>query len=259
MRPEFSEFSFGYALTESCMRHVREFRPDAPPPNFPTTHEEREVGYDVKMPWADPRGAGDRVTGGCFLFLQFKLCQWITRKRAKECKAKKLCPEFLRMPLMRQNRSLQHERLLAWDNGHREVYYAAPRYYKLVEFENVYRRGRMLAESAFIRPRDIGPIDCRPHCVSFKPQACYGWLFSDPKEVIVSFGIKVIRTIVGNMAVGEARTESVDDVVRELQQFLRELGVPHGDVADDDPFVLLSSLSVAHLGALPLFIHRTER
>lgn len=71
MHPDFSEFSYGYAVTEelATKNNARVIAA----PRFPSFYEEgRKGGYDVKAPLI-----------GKPVFLQFKLSDYLERRNAK--------------------------------------------------------------------------------------------------------------------------------------------------------------------------------
>ncbi len=172
MRAGFSEFSFAYTLTEALVDFRWGARRIVPPPYFPTLPEERHVGYDVRL--GPP---------GDYCFIQFKLCDGMVRHTAKEIAVADLELElpFLRMKLMPSGRSPQHERLVALEEGGERVFYAAPRFYEYDDFVEFYRQNRILENSVFVSPRDIGLLpDAKPHYVSFNSNADFGWVLSEP-------------------------------------------------------------------------------
>lgn len=168
MRPEFSEFSFGYALTEALVdgqQHI--FRP-----TFPTQRQERRGGYDLRL---------DRP--GMPIFLQFKLCHGMTRRSAREYvyHGLPLAIPFLRMSLMPSRLSPQHGLLLELESRGEVVLYAAPRFFRDDDFAAYYGNRVILSHSAFIQPSAIGALpDDADHHVSFDPDARHGWFLSEP-------------------------------------------------------------------------------
>lgn len=174
MRPPFSEFSFGYALTEAL---VRDFQHTVQPV-FPTQREERDVGYDVGLKFLNCPGYP--------IFLQFKLCHRMERRTAKEYAdfGLPLSLPFLRMPIMPRRLSPQHDSLLNWEGRGEEVFYAAPRFFLDKEFTDHYRNRVILDHSAFIRPSAIGVLpDDRDHHIAFDCNAEHGWLLSEPRPL----------------------------------------------------------------------------
>ena len=206
MRATFSEFSFGYAVTEELATHHRRSKRRMPP-QFPTLRQEKSMGYDVKV--SLPSG---------WLFLQFKLCEALVRKTAKEI-AKNHLPlkvPFLRMNLMPAKRSRQHRLLLNLEQKGENVFYAAPRFYKDKEFCLYYQQRHILRNSAFIRPSAIGPLpDCNSHHVSFDRFADFGWFLSEPAEV---------RQILNGEALVERVMENVDYGASVRDRLVETLG-----------------------------------
>lgn len=171
-RNEFSEFSYGFAVTEE-MIHGWGSRLTAVP-YFPTLREEARIGFDVRL---------DR--NGIPLFLQFKISEGMTSRRARECQlGLPMGTPFYRMHLHRMDRSNQHQALLTLEQTGEEVYYVAPRFNRQTEFSLAYFQRRVIARSAFIRPGDIGRIlDNQSHWVAFDQMGRRGWRFSEPVEV----------------------------------------------------------------------------
>ena len=171
MRPGFSEFSYGYALTEALVdgqQHLVR-------PTFPTLRAEGKSGYDLHL---------DRP--GYPLFLQFKLCDGIQSRGAMELKKFRLPLHlpFLRMNLMPARRSQQHSLLLKLESRGETVFYAAPRFFNDNEFASHYRNREMVSHSAFVSPGAIGPLpDEGKHHVAFECGSRKGWLLSDPREL----------------------------------------------------------------------------
>ncbi len=168
MRPEFSEFSFGYALTEALVNGQQHlFRPI-----FPTQRQERRGGYDLRL---DQPGRP--------IFLQFKLCHGMTRRSARECfyHGLPLAIPFLRMPLMPSRLSPHHGLLVELESRGESVLYAAPRFFRDEHFAAYYGNRVILSHSAFIPPSAIGALpDDADHHVSFSPDARHGWFLSEP-------------------------------------------------------------------------------
>ena len=75
MRATFSEFSFGYAVTEELLARQFLSHPISPP-QFPTLRQEKHFGYDVKIPLLSS-----------WVYIQFKLCEVLVLKTAKGNKA----------------------------------------------------------------------------------------------------------------------------------------------------------------------------
>ena len=174
MRPQFSEFSFAYALTEALLDTC----PFRVQPIFPTQRQEGRPGggYDVRLD-----------VPGFPLFLQFELCKGVTRRHPNSAETHpnvNIWPNYLRMDLMPEKRSPQHQLLLDLSRTEPNVFYCAPRFFEYCEFRSHWTTDSVLRYTAFIRPNSIGVLpDRNAHHISFSPQSNYGYLCSEPKEV----------------------------------------------------------------------------
>jgi hypothetical protein len=168
MRPDISEFSYGYALTSEIVQICGATLAGAP--IFPSLRDEGTLGYDLNLPIA-----GDPI------FLQFKLCDFIHRVAAKG--AKLVGVPHYRMHLRSLKHSQQHNLLLGHERKGFTVLYAAPEFHRPEELNDAYLDGQMVRRSAFFQPTAIGRLDDSDHFVSFKAGASIGYRFSDPIEV----------------------------------------------------------------------------
>lgn len=172
LKPDISEFSYGYALTEELVR--RSGLPLTAAPLFPSLLAEGRAGggYDVHLPFV-----------GFPLFLQFKLSDCMIRWSAYECQLGLYTPDFYRMHLRPLKHSQQHDLLLDLESKGYPVYYAAPHFHLPEELNDAYINNQVISRSVFFRPSEIGRLpDDEKHHVSFK----YGspaYLFSEPKLV----------------------------------------------------------------------------
>src|SRR4051812_2702044 len=101
---EFSEFSYGYCLTESLIGGLG--TPLTAAPVFPSLVQEGMLGYDVAL-----------EQPGTPLFLQFKLVHQMVRGNAKEAKRGNFQLPFYRMHLRSNLISDQHRSLLALEQA----------------------------------------------------------------------------------------------------------------------------------------------
>ncbi len=257
MRPQFSEFSFSYALTESLMRRIEQLAPGAKciPPRFYTQNEEAKIGADVRITYAN------RI-----LFLQFKTCNGMVRESAKENSKYHLSLNlpFLRMNLMPRKHSCQHDLLVDLERKKHDVYYAAPRYYEFRRFHDLYDRDKILTHSAFIRPGDIGRLpDNEPHHVSFESSSQFGWFLSEPRgEIGILFGEQVVNQIVSDMKDRPLPEIGINATFEVIQDLLgEERTEEYHALAETEgtPIERLTKLSMRHLGALPIFLYGPER
>ena len=255
MRAGFSEFSFAYALTEGLVTYQRPPYPIVPP-YFPTLYEENRVGYDVVL--SQPC---------CLLFLQFKLCEGMVRETAKEIAVDSLplATPFLRMKLMPSKRSPQHRLLLELERKDERVFYAAPRLYKYSDFSRCYRDRRIVQNSAFIMPSDIGYLpDDNEHHVSFEKSADIGWLLSEPVEVDrILAGDGLIERIMEDLKDERSARERGHIAVERMLTVLAEHEIREDGTTDEDddmPFRRLAFLARQHFDAslVPIYRHSGE-
>lgn len=175
MRLGYSEFSFGYALTENLIRSTSVVPGAAP--DFPNLVQEGQLGYDVRI---------DRPSHP--LYLQFKLPELLTRSTATEIAALALPGihvNFFRMALMRPGRSSQHQLLLDLEAmAPKAVYYGAPAIESVPDFNMAYRRAEVHKRTMFFSPRDIGPLrDDKQHVVAYRLGLPWAWFRSEPKRI----------------------------------------------------------------------------
>jgi hypothetical protein len=158
MRPNISEFSYGYAITEELV-HWQGTRMTAAPV-FPSLYQEGQAGggWDVML-----------KRGGIPLFLQFKLSDCMTRQSAYECQQGWFYPPFYRMHVRPARFSDQHEMLLDLEKSGEEVYYSAPAFHEPWELDQAYISHQVKQRSIWIRPSFIGPLpDIWDHHVAFQ-------------------------------------------------------------------------------------------
>ncbi len=155
MIPTFSEFSYGYAITEELSRGILGNLKGYP--MFPSIKAEGQVGggYDVKLP---------RV--GAPLYLQFKRSHYMVRTYSENWGLFN-APHY-RMYLMRNKYSIQHELLIHLELSGEEVYYIAPEFHTGEELTEYYTNGSVFYNSALFRPSDISHLpDDKRHYVAF--------------------------------------------------------------------------------------------
>lgn len=172
MRPRISEFSYGYAVTESVMHQYSNIVSDAP--IFPSLRREGQNGggFDVQI--------NNRI--GYPLFLQFKLSHKMVYRSAREIRERRLFsrPPFFRMHLRSRYEGNQHEMLVDLDDGQNNVFYIAPYFYEQEELNTLYTSRTILDSSYLIRPQDIGYLpDDKEHHIASEQGALYGFFLSD--------------------------------------------------------------------------------
>lgn len=154
MKPDISEFSYGYAVTEELIQIFNAYIVGAP--IFPSLYEEgKKGGYDVEIPIV-----------GRPIFLQFKLSDYLYKLSAKE--SDKLHVPYYRMHLRPLKHSKQHELLRTLESGGELVFYIAPEFYLPEELNDAYLNQQVLNRSAAFSPNEIGPVDAEDHYVIFE-------------------------------------------------------------------------------------------
>ncbi len=129
MKPEMSEFSYGFAFTNELITapgaHV------VAAPEFPSLQKEGKPGggYDVKIPFGSP------------LFLQFKLSHRLERTNCKEYML--MGGAYYRWHLHALRHSAQHDLLLELESTGSEVYYVAPAFHLSAELNTHYLSKQM--------------------------------------------------------------------------------------------------------------------
>lgn len=169
MRPDFSEFSYGYALTESI---IRQAGGTTTAPIFPSLYEEGQTGggYDVKIQMGTP------------LFLQFKLSHFFSNGRAKQYSH--FNHPYYRFNIMPDKISKQHQMLIDWEKSGEEVFYISPEFHKNDQFNSFYANGTIIENSAAFSPIDIGEInDQENHVVCYRRKDNHGFFFSEPTKI----------------------------------------------------------------------------
>jgi hypothetical protein len=171
-RLEFSEFTFGFALTENFGRQTSL----KAVPVFPSLIEEgtQTGGYDVAIDDGN----------GLPLLLQFKVPQVVNRRSAN-IPVGFPCPYYrahLRCRVNDEGYS-QHSVLLQHERNGYEVYYATPRFHQISALDELFAVGNVVNESAFFRPSDVGDLSDEAHHVAYCAQSDEGWLRSEPAKL----------------------------------------------------------------------------
>jgi hypothetical protein len=146
---QFSEFSYGYAVTQEFQRLYQS--PLKCAPIFPSLQVEGTKGYDVEL----------RMQGltpdapGIPLFLQFKLSERLERRYSGRRDDLYYNPPFFRVKL-RTRRPNQHELLVRLHRHGKEVYYAAPGFHRTSELNENFSENKVVANSVFVKPGSLG-------------------------------------------------------------------------------------------------------
>ncbi len=154
MKATFSEFSYGYAITEELASGSLGSLVGSPV--FPSLRQEGSSGgYDVHLP----------IEGGP-LFLQFKLSNYLSMAVAKEWEV--FGSPYYRMYIRCLLYTQQHRLLLDCQGQGNEVFYVAPAFHRDEELNAAYLARTVSYDSIFVRPSDIGDIeDFDEHYVVF--------------------------------------------------------------------------------------------
>jgi hypothetical protein len=134
MKPDISEFSYGFALTNELIDRYK--LRSAGAPEFPSLYKEgKSGGYDVKL-------------AGILVFLQFKLSDCMVKSSAGESDLLKV--PYYRMHLRPLRHSAQHDLLLALERDDENlVYYAAPEFHKPNELSLAFTARSVSEKTAF--------------------------------------------------------------------------------------------------------------
>lgn len=165
---EFSEFSFGYALTDSLVNAFRNGLGVAPVFANQVAEGKPGGGYDMKLP-----------LNPVPMFFQFKIPSVMTR--ASKHMPSGYSKPYYRMAL-RTSKPNQHQLLVDLAKTQPLVYYATPLFDRVADLDSCFMSKSVQARCAFIRPSTIGKLDSQPHHVSYRKDAPY-WVHSDPKRI----------------------------------------------------------------------------
>ncbi|NEJ94318.1 hypothetical protein [Rhizobium ruizarguesonis] len=208
--PDFSEFTFGYAVT----RHIEEVLGGRlAVPNFPTQVEEADLGYDV-----------DFLAHGVPLVIQYKRSSVMKRRDCKEFDSSHFAylfdnlRPFFRMNLHKHHRYQQHMMLRAFERivggG---VLYCTSSVPNKMELDGYYRAANMFEACTFFTPLGINIPDVYDdHFVSFHPRLPIAYVFSEqgmPFRYADGFASKMI---------GWA-SEGSDDILASVRRFIEDL------------------------------------
>ena len=152
MKSEFSEFSYGFALTHNLL-HLSPSIQVAP--QFPSLVQEGGIGYDVQL------GYPTLPT-----FLQFKLSDYLTRRPAKYWNH--YHEPYFRFDISSLVVSNQHNLLKDLANRGELVYYVAPLFWETTEFNRAFRTNQISARSIWVHVGRLPRLtDYEPHHVTF--------------------------------------------------------------------------------------------
>ena len=160
MKSEFSEFSYGFAVTHGLLK-------DEPSidvaPHFPSLVEEGKVGYDLKLGFP-----------GLPTYIQFKLSDRLTRRPAKYWDY--YHEPYFRFDITPRTVSQQHNLLKDLADNGEEVFYVAPLFWSTNQFDEVFRDSQIAARSMWLPLGQLPYLtDDEPHHVTFTGPADASW------------------------------------------------------------------------------------
>lgn len=145
----FSEFSYGYAVTQEYEQFYA--FPLKAAPIFPSLQDEGTKGYDVEL-----LRRGLQPGSPCVpLFLQFKLSERIERRYTGRPDDAYFTPPFYRVKV-RTRRPDQHRLLTQLQAGGNDVYYIAPGFHRTSDLNENYSNGSVVANSVLVQPLSLG-------------------------------------------------------------------------------------------------------
>jgi hypothetical protein len=172
MEPTFSEFSYGYALTQELASG--RFGSLVAAPIFPSLVREGRAGggYDIQLPFT-----------GVPLFLQFKLSYYLHRSNSLEWE--QYFSPYYRMYLRPLRYSDQHDLLFELERIGSQVFYVAPKFHKVEELNDAYASENVCDRSAFFSPVDIGTLPTiDQHYLTFNSSSVDAFLWSgEPRKL----------------------------------------------------------------------------
>ena len=219
MRPDISEFSYGYALTDELIHW--QGTPIIAAPVFPSLYQEGQPGggYDVML-----------QRPGIPLFIQFKLADCMVRTNAQEAKNNLFVPPFYRMHIRPIRQSSQHEMLLDLENDGNDVFYCAPAFHKPEELNDAYLHHQVSNKSLWIEPSIIGPMpDNGNHHVAFQFPGNH-YFCSDPQFLEIrgdfeEFSDKIVESYreKGKIALLEDSLNHLADTLKNISQKRKDI------------------------------------
>jgi len=201
MKPNISEFSYGYAVTSELVHKYGMSLAGAP--IFPSLVYEGNCGYDLELPIM-----------GCPIFLQFKLSDYMVRSTAKGVDDVGL-PHY-RMHLRSLKYSKQHNLLLVLEEKGNQVFYAAPEFHMPMELNDAYLGMEVLNRSAFFRPKAIGVLNDEEHFICFSAGSSHGYLHSEPIKIERESFDHVVNILSGQIVEEEAIEQPARLYLRRL-------------------------------------------
>lgn len=205
---QFSEFSYGYALTDNILHSGLPCTAHAPV--FPSLYAEGSAGggYDVKIP-----------THPVPLFLQFKIPQVMRRASAQMPSG--FLPPYMRMHL-RTKRPNQHRLLRNLEAAGNTVYYATPDFWRTTNLDDYFWSQTVQLESWYVSPSAIGALSSKSHHVAYERGNSAAWICSKPSKLEGRYDAEHFGAAI-DAAAKAARLQDATQFFHTLAAQIREL------------------------------------
>ena len=206
----FSEFSYGYAMTDNILHSGLPYSSHAP--IFPSQFAEGRPGggYDIKIPLRPVP-----------IFLQFKIPQ-VVRRRSNQTPPGYEVP-YLRMHL-RTWRPNQHKLMLDLESTGKLVYYATPDFWTKRRLDEHFTNGRVHERTWYIPPGRIGVLDEESHYVAYRFGSNIVWQHSELEKLEGKFDSENFAREI-DAAIQKARPQEplsfLDQIKRDVAQITR--------------------------------------
>ena len=207
MKPHFSEFTYGFALTNEIVSRIKSTIGTAP--IFPSLIDEGKEGggYDVSIEFK-----------GKPVFYQFKLSHYMKRKHASERHL--FNGPYYRFELMALRHSDQHNLLLDLEAVGNTVFYCAPKFYEASQLNSFFTSSSIASNSIFIRPSKIGNLpDDDYHSVCFEIGNPNIYLCSEPVPIEdVNFNDAIEQITINGEVIDLTYLKNLEDKLIEIAQ-----------------------------------------
>lgn len=207
MKPDISEFSYGFALTHELVDSIPGI---TIAPVFPSLIQEGRVGggWDVRI-----------ESPSDLLFIQFKLSDYMVRPTAWESLQGIVQVPFYRVHLRPSRHSVQHQLLLTLEQSEPNTFYAAPRFYNAQQLNDAFTSRQTAVRSLWIRPSDIGPLpDGDDHHIAIGEDSDEGFFCSKPRRLSGTFHFDALaEQIQRQLRSQSTRARSVDRISDALE------------------------------------------
>lgn len=244
MKPEISEFSYGYALTDELIHWHGTALTAAPV--FPSLYQEGQVGgYDLRL-----------ERPGIPLFLQFKLADCMVRNNASEARDGDFVAPFYRMHIRPMRQSQQHEMLLALEGGNNEVYYTAPAFHTSEQLNDSYFNHHVKGRSLWLKPSEIGPLpDPNDHHVAFQIPGAH-LFYSEARKLSGKGDFEEFTTQILRSYGQRGRTALSKESLLRLADMMGQILMKRQDISQGSKERVIAGLKQRHpLDSIAFYAH----